>query len=355
MLVVPENTNLAAVYDKPGSISVAVKEIAVPTPAHGQVLVEMSHSGVCHSDLHLMTRDWPWMADAVVPGRVGGHEGVGVVKMLGEGVVGLKEGDVVGVKWLASTCLACDNCIAGKDPWCAAQQVSGGNVDGTFQKYSVQDSRYVTPIPKGCDPAEASVMLCAGVTIYAAIKKCKLAPGDWLTVSGAGGGLGHLGIQFGKAMGLRVVAIDGGDAKAKLCKELGAEVFIDFTKVDDVAAAVLEATDGLGAHAAVVANAALSAYKTAPSLVRTGGTVMCVGIPGQGAPLDVDAASVILKDLTIRGSAVGTRAETIECLHYLARKQVKPIIHLHTLKDLQGIFETMNRGEVAGRMVVEIK
>ena len=354
MLLVPD-TNLAAVYDSPGSISVAIKHIAVPEVGHGQILVEMSHSGVCHSDLHLMTKDWPWMAEAIVPGRVGGHEGVGVVKRLGEGVTGVKEGDVVGVKWLASTCLSCDNCIAGKDPWCAQQQVSGGNVDGTFQKFSVQDSRYVTPIPKGCDPAEASVMLCAGVTIYAAIKKIGLRPGDWIAISGAGGGLGHLGIQFGKAMGLHVVAIDGGEAKEKLCKELGADVFVDFTKVDDVAAAVVEASDGQGVHATVVANAAASAYKTAPSLVRVGGTVMCVGIPGAPTPLDVDAASVILKDLTIRGSAVGTRAEAIECLHYLARKQVKPIIKLHQLKDLQAIFETMSRGEIAGRTVVEIK
>ncbi|BFZ56560.1 Histone acetyltransferase [Savitreella phatthalungensis] len=346
--------NIAAVYDKPGEVSISIEDREIPSPGHGQVLVEISHSGVCHSDYHLMTNDWPWMAGAVVPGRVGGHEGVGIVRKLGEGVVAVKEGDSVGIKWLAGVCLSCELCLAGKDPWCASQQVSGGNVDGTFQRYSLQDAKYLTPIPAGCRPEEASVMLCAGVTIYAAIKKCKLPPGAWLAISGAGGGLGHLGIQFGRAMGLRVVAIDGGSEKEKLCKSLGAEVFIDFTKTQDVPAAVTQATDGLGANAVVVANAAASAYKAAPQLVRLGGTVMCVGIPGQPTPLDVDAASVILKDLHIGGSAVGTRIEAIECMAYLARGQVKPIIKVHKLNDLAQIFQDMAKGEIAGRTVVEI-
>lgn len=154
-------------------------------------------------------------------------------------------------------------------------------------------------------------------------------------------------------MGYRVIAIDGGDEKAALCKKLGAEVFVDFRK-QDVTEAVLAATDGLGAHAVVVANAAPASYKIACSLLRTAGTVVCVGIPGGPAPIDVDANLMILKDLRIRGSAVGTRADVLEALGFSSRGQVKPIIQLHKLEELSSIFDQMKKGDIAGRMVVEI-
>lgn len=154
-------------------------------------------------------------------------------------------------------------------------------------------------------------------------------------------------------MGYRVIAIDGGDEKAALCKKLGAEIFVDFRK-GDVTDAVLRATEGIGAHAVVVANAAASSYKIACSLVRTGGFVVCVGIPGAPTPIDVDANVMITKDLTIRGSAVGTRADVLEALGFSTRGQVKPIIQVHKLEDLHDIFEQMKKGDIAGRKVVQI-
>lgn len=154
-------------------------------------------------------------------------------------------------------------------------------------------------------------------------------------------------------MGLRVIAIDGGDEKAALCKRLGAEVFVDFRK-QDVTESVVAASEGVGCHAVIVANAAAASYKIACSLLRTAGTVVCVGIPGGPTPIDVDANLVIVKDLRIRGSAVGTRADVLEALAYSKRGQVKPIIHVHKLEQLHDIFEQMKKGDIAGRMVVEI-
>lgn len=154
-------------------------------------------------------------------------------------------------------------------------------------------------------------------------------------------------------MGYRVIAIDGGDDKATLCKKLGAEVFVDFRK-GDVTEAVTKATEGVGAHGVIIANAAAGSYKIACSLARTGGTVVCVGIPGAPTPIDVDANIMITKDLTIRGSAVGTRADVLEALGFSSRKQVKPIIQIHKLEDLHDIFEQMKKGDIAGRKVVQI-
>lgn len=150
-----------------------------------------------------------------------------------------------------------------------------------------------------------------------------------------------------------MIAVDGGDEKATLCKKLGAEVFVDFRK-GDVIDAVLRATDGLGAHAIVIANAAASSYKIACSLLRTGGTAVCVGIPGSATPIDVDANVMITKDLTIKGSAVGTRGDVLEALGFSSRGQVKPLIQVHKLEDLHDIFEQMKKGDIAGHKVVAI-
>lgn len=183
---------------EPGQNVIEIRDNEIPEPKDGQVLVKFSHSGVCHSDLHLMQLDWEWMNPAIVPGRVGGHEGVGKVVKLGPRVTNLTVGQSVGVKWVARACLTCDNCLANRDGLCATADVSGGTVDGTFQEYAVQDAQYLTPIPDGLDPAETSVILCAGVTIYKAIKVAGLQQGDFIAIAGAGGGLGHLGIQYAK-------------------------------------------------------------------------------------------------------------------------------------------------------------
>lgn len=249
--------------------------------------------------------------------------------------------------------MCCEACLDGRDAHCVAQEVSGGTVDGTFQQYAVQDAQYVSPVPDSIDPAEASVILCAGVTIYKAIKTAGLHHGEWLAIAGAGGGLGHLGIQYAKAMGYKVIAIDGGDAKRKLCTELGADAFIDFTK-EDVAEAVCKATGSDGAHGVIIANAAPASYKVACSLVRTAGTLVCVGIPGKPAPIDLDANMVILKDLRIRGSAVGNRQDVLEALAFSERGQVKPIIKVHKLDELQDVLTQLSKAEVSGRLVVEI-
>lgn len=196
------------------------KKIPVPTPAPDQALVNIKYSGVCHTDLHAMNGDWPLPVKMPL---VGGHEGVGTVVAKGELATSVQLGQTVGVKWINGTCLNCDFCEIGDEPLCADAQLSGYTVDGTFQQYCLAQAAHLTPIPDVQLDAVAPV-LCAGVTVYKGLKESEARPGQVVAIVGAGGGLGTLAIQYAKAMGLRVIGIDGGDEKRQVCEQLGCEV-----------------------------------------------------------------------------------------------------------------------------------
>lgn len=165
---------------------------------------------------------------------------------------------------------------------CANVKLSGYTTDGTFQQYVQSWVNVVTPIPEGISSEAAASVLCAGVTVYRALKYSRTLPHDWVVLPGAGGGLGHLAVQYAKYMGLRVIAIDGGEEKRQLCMDkLGADAWIDFTQTKDVVAEVKKITGGLGAHAAVVTTANPSGYTQAVDYLREGGTLMAVGLPGK--------------------------------------------------------------------------
>ena len=199
------------------------------------MLINVKYSGVCHTDLHAWKGDWP--LDTKLP-LVGGHEGAGVVVAMGDNVKGWKVGDFAGIKWLNGSCMNCEYCQQGAEPNCAEADLSGYTHDGSFQQYATADAVQAARIPAGTDLANVAPILCAGVTVYKALKTADLQPGQWVAISGAAGGLGSLAVQYAKAMGYRVVAIDGGDDKGEFVKSLGAEVFIDFLKDKDIVAAV---------------------------------------------------------------------------------------------------------------------
>ncbi len=184
-----------------------------------------------------------------------------------------KVGDRAGIKWVASTCGTCEFCTNGQDELhCEKQTNAGYSSPGTFQEYALSDARYASRIPEGVTDEEAGPIMCGGVTAYVGCKRSAVKPGQWVVISGAGGGLGHLAVQYAKAMGMRVIAIDGGEDKAKLCKSLGAEVFIDFQTCKDPVAEVKKITT-YGAHGVIVTAATKGGYATAPYMLRPGGTV----------------------------------------------------------------------------------
>ncbi|KAI0737890.1 GroES-like protein [Daedaleopsis nitida] len=289
--------------------------------APGECLVELDCSGVCHTDLHARNNDWPLPAKLPL---IGGHEGVGLIVAIGEHTQNspVKIGDRVGIKWLAYSCLDCEPCRKGLEQSCLNGQYSGFTVDGTFSQYVVSWVTHVTPIPEKLSSAEAASILCAGVTVYRAIKYSNTKIGDWIVLPGAGGGLGHLAVQYAAAMGLRVVAVDTGAEKKELCMKLGAEKWIDFRESKDLVKDIVEATDGFGAHAAVVTAANPAAYAQAIDYLRMGGTLMVVGLPAR-ASLSADIFFTVVKSINIIGSYVGNRQDAREALDIAARGKVK--------------------------------
>lgn len=349
----------AAIYDQPGKISTKVVEIDVPEPGAGEILINLTHSGVCHSDMAVMTNTWKSLPYPTQPGQVGGHEGVGSIVKLGPGTEssGFKIGDRVGIKWVWSACQNCASCLVGLDGTCLNQKVSGYYTPGTFQQYALSPANYATRIPDGLSSADAAPMLCAGVTVYAALNRSRASPGQWMVISGVGG-LGHIACQLAsRGMGLRVIAIDHG-SKEGLARDSGAEHFIDFTKFDreGVTKHVQSLTGGLGAHAAVVCTAANAAYAQAIDLLRFGGTMVCVGIP-EGENVDIAGANpgaITTKQLTITGSAVGNRHEAIRTLDFAERGVIKAHHAIEKLENLTDIFERMEQGKLQGRVVLDL-
>ncbi|KAJ4294043.1 hypothetical protein N0V90_007732 [Kalmusia sp. IMI 367209] len=331
-------TQKAAVKVGQGEASkIEVKEIPVPEPSPDQILVKINYSGLCASDKSLILDEW---------------ESTGLVQQpfaVGSNVQDLWQvGDRAGIKWIASICRKCEFCTNGQDEChCPKQLNSGFSIAGTFQEYCVTDAR-------GVSDEEAGPLLCGGVTAYTGCKRSGVKPGQWLVVPGAGGGLGHLAVQYAKAMGMRVIAIDGGEAKRDLCIKLGAEKFIDFTTTKDIPAEVMGITK-YGAHGVVVISATRQSYEQAPHLLRPQGTMVCIGLPKDGTVIaGAPPIMMVLKKLNIVGSVVGTLKDVEECLDFTARGLVRPILTHGNLRDINRFIDDMGAGKLAGRAVIKI-
>lgn len=219
------------------------------------------------------------MSDAGVTSP--GHEGVGRIVAIGPNVpdtLGLKVGDRAGIKPLWTSCNSCLMCTTDREMYCTAGKQTGLHVPGSYQQYVLGEASHVMKIPDGVPDDVAAPIMCSGATIYRAIKEAGFRPGDWVAFVGAGGGVGHMGVMYAKAMGMRPIAIDGGSEKGELCKSIGAEHFVDFTQVEDVNAEVIRLTDGLGAHGVIVTATGSRPYKSAVGMLRVSGTLMCIGL-----------------------------------------------------------------------------
>ncbi|WP_097458598.1 alcohol dehydrogenase AdhP [Mangrovitalea sediminis] len=324
----------------------SIEEVPIPKPGPGEVLVKIIATGVCHTDLHAADGDWP--VKPTVP-FIPGHEGAGIVAAVGAGVSHLKEGDPVGIAWLHDACGGCEFCTTGWETLCESQHDSGYSVNGTFAEYAIGDANYVGRLPANVDFAEIAPILCAGVTTYKGIKETEARPGEWIAISGIGG-LGHVAIQYAKAMGLHVVALDVTDEKLALARQLGAEAAVN-AKAPDAVQQVIQETGG-GAHGVLVTAVSPPAFSQALGLVRRKGTVSLVGLPpGDFATPIFD---VVLKRITLRGSIVGTRKDLAEALQFAGEGKVRAHIHESRLEDINDIFAQLKAGKVDGRMVIRM-
>jgi alcohol dehydrogenase, propanol-preferring len=321
-----------------------IDNVPVPAPGHGQALVKLITSGVCHTDLHAIEGDWPVKPN---PPFIPGHEGVGKVIALGEGVTNLSVGQLVGNAWLFSACGDCQYCNTGWETLCEKQENAGYSVDGSFGEYMLVDAKFAAIIPDGADLVEVAPVLCAGVTVYKGLKMTEAKPGQWVVISGIGG-LGHIAVQYAKAMGLRVAAVDIADDKLALAKKHGAELMVNALHEDPIE--VVQRVTG-GAHGVLVTAVHPSAFGQAIHMSRRGGTIVFNGLPAGDFPASI--FEIVLKGLTVRGSIVGTRQDLKEALEFYALGQIHPTVATRDLSEINAVFDEMKHGKIDGRVVIK--
>jgi propanol-preferring alcohol dehydrogenase len=317
----------------------------VPRPGPGQILVRIEASGVCHTDLHAAHGDWPVKPK---PPFIPGHEGVGYVVGLGAGVRHVKEGDRVGIPWLYSACGHCAHCLGGWETLCESQQNTGYSVNGGFARYTVAEADYVGRLPDEVGFVEIAPVLCAGVTVYKGLKVTDTKPGDWVVISGIGG-LGHMAVQYARAMGLNVAAVDIDDGKLALARRLGAEVTVNARETDP--AAYLRREIG-GAHGVLVTAVSPKAFEQALGMARRGGTIALNGLPPGDFPLPI--FDMVLNGITVRGSIVGTRLDLQEALDFAGEGKVAATVSTDTLEHVNEVFDRMLQGRIDGRVVLDM-
>lgn len=322
-----------------------IQEIERPQPGAEEVLIRVEACGVCHSDLHVADGDWPQFTKIVKRPLILGHEIAGRVVEKGATVKDLTVSDRVGVPWLYWSCGECDFCRAGYENLCAVQKITGVTVDGGFAEYVKAPASHAQRIPQGLSSAEAAPLFCAGVTVYRALKQAEISPSERLAVFGIGG-LGHVAVQLGVALGADVTALDVSEEKLTLAKSLGAVATLNANAPDTIKAIRSRG----GAHVALVTSASRAAYEMAFNCLRPTGTLLAVGLPAENVCFP--AIMMAAKEVRIRASAVGTRQDLREVLAIAAAGKVRCQVAARPLYDANEAFEELRRGQVTGRVVL---
>lgn len=314
-------------------------------PGPGQVRIRVEASGLCHTDIHAAHGDWP--VKPTVP-FVPGHEGVGIVEALGDGVTHLEIGQRVAVPWLGWACGRCEHCLSGWETLCEQQHNTGYSVDGGYAEKMLASADYAAPVPKGIDPRDAAPLTCAGVTTYKALKVAGVAPTHLVAISGVGG-LGHLAVQYAKIAGATVAAIDVTDEKLELARKLGADILIDARKEDP--AEVLKAHGG--AHSAIALAVNEQAFAAVYGGLRRGGKLIMVALPA-GGTIQVPIFDTVLNGTSVIGSIVGTRQDLDEVFRLHAAGRTKVIYQTRSLDTVNESIADVLRGDVEARIVFEM-
>ncbi|KAM0343519.1 hypothetical protein ACHAPU_008414 [Fusarium lateritium] len=283
-----------------------------------------------------------------------GHEGVGRVVKVGDGVdpSSVKIGDRVGIAWVRDVCGRCVCCREpGGEVRCLEQQNSGRKWDGTFAEHCVVPGRYVLALPDARELPDELVapILCGGVTAYKALKACGATPGQWVAIVGAGGGVGGLAIQYAKAMGFLVAAVDVGSAR-DICIKMGADAYFDGSSSDTPVELKKLTPYGAGASALIVTAGSGRAYQSALDLIAPFGTLVCVGIPPPGQAMNLHPLTLIDRGINLLGTLVGTRTETLEALEFVRRGVVKPVVQSVEFDKINDLAEQFS--STAGKLIL---
>ncbi len=334
-------TMKAAVVPELGG-KLEIRELPVPEPGPGQVLVKMETSGLCHTDIHAANGDWPVKPN---PPFIPGHEGVGVVAQAGPGATLHRVGDRVAIAWLGSACGHCSYCLSGWETLCESQTNSGYSVDGAWAEYAVAADSHVVAVPDAVTSFDAAPLTCAGVTTFKALKVSRIQPGETAVVYGIGG-LGHLALQYARAFGARVIGVDVEDAKLALATELGADFVVNARATDPVAAI----KDLGGADVAIALAASPRTFEQAFSSLRRGGRLVCVALPADDK-MTIPIFDTVLSGKSIIGSIVGTRQDLTDVFALHAAGRTKVIAEPRRLDEVNICIEEVLSGKVPARLV----
>jgi alcohol dehydrogenase, propanol-preferring len=322
-----------------------IEEVAKPEPGPGEIVVKIEASGLCHTDIHAAHGDWP--VKPKLP-FIPGHEGVGIVEMVGPGVTEVKEGDRVAVPWLGYTCGTCEYCVSGWETLCEKQLNTGYFIDGSYAEYAKAFAKYVCKVPAHVDPFEAAPLACAGVTTYKAVKMSGARPTDLIAIFGIGG-LGHMALQYAKIAGATVVAVDLVDEKLELAKQLGADYTINGKTEDPV-----EAIKKLGgADASISLAVSPRAFEQAFRALRRGGTLVFVALPADNY-MQLPIFETVFNGIHIVGSIVGTRLDLAEVFDLHAAGKTHVMYEKRQLEDVNHAFEEVEQARVPARLVFDM-
>jgi propanol-preferring alcohol dehydrogenase len=319
-----------------------LEERDVPEPGRGEVRIKVHACGVCHSDHYCVDALWPGLE---LP-RVPGHEIAGVVDAVGEDVARLAVGDRVGLGWHGGHDGTCDACLQGRFIFCENEQITGLTRDGGYAEYAVAPAVACARVPDDMPFGEAGPLLCAGVTTFNALRNSGARPGDLVGIQGLGG-LGHLGVQYARAMGFRVVAISRGQEKDPFARELGAHHYVDAS--DDFAERMAE----LGGARVILATAPNA--KAISALVPGLGIEGCLMVVGASfEPLEIGSIDLISGGRSVRGWASGTATDSTDAMAFAQQHGVKPMIETFPLEDARAAYDRMMSGDARFRVVIDV-
>ncbi|MGW6740722.1 alcohol dehydrogenase catalytic domain-containing protein [Streptomyces sp. NPDC055025] len=335
-------TTYRAVRATPGSTFELV-QLPLPQPGQGQVRLTVEACGVCHSDVFAVENLFGLHAQGA--STVPGHEVIGRIEAVGDGVDGWNVGQRVGLGFLGGHCGICAMCRRGRFVHCTDQPVVGDSHDGGYAEKMVARASGLVRLPEDIDAATAAPLMCAGLTMFNALRNTHLRPGDLVAIQGIGG-LGHLGIQYARKMNLQVAAIARGDDKRALAVQLGAHHYIDSTSVDPG-----EALQKLGGARVIVATATSGASMSAlPGGLAVEGRLIIVGATND--PVEVDTATLILGGRSVHGALTGTAADNEENLAFSVAHDVRPVIETMPLELAADAYARMLAGDARFRVVI---
>ena len=321
-----------------------IVEREIPEPGTGQVRVKVEACGICHSDVLVKDGLWPGIQYPRVPG----HEIAGRIDAVGSNVTQWKKGQRVGVGWHGGHCFVCEQCRRGDFAMCVNRKITAIDFDGGYAEYMIAPASAVALIPDELPPEEAGPFMCAGVTVYNALRNSGARGGDVVAVHGIGG-LGHLGVQYARQMGFKTVALGRGKDKGPLAKKLGAHQYIDTDASDPVAE-----LQKLGGARVILATApSAKAISALVDGLSPSGNLLVPAAPNE--PLTISMMSMIAGRRSVSGCYSGTAKDSQDTLEFSALTGVHPMIEKYPLSRVADAYEQMHSGRVRFRVVLTME